>query len=118
MSKKNICPLLRKPCIEHECKMWSHVSGANPQTGALMDQFECALLLIPILLIENGRTNVGVQAAVESTRNEIVKRQDTLNAAIESASQGRRLGRSDEKAIDVSGVDPPGGLCSPAPRAE
>lgn len=83
MSKEPLCPLLNKVCIEGRCKFWVHLLGKHPSTGAPIDSFDCAVAWLPVMLVENTRHTIGVQAAVESARNEIVKRQDVLNAAIE-----------------------------------
>jgi len=102
---KNICPFLKKTCIEHDCALYMHVQmQTNPQSGKTVDEFGCALAWTPIMMIEASRQTRGVQAAVESTRNEIVKRQDILNGAIDAASQGRQLGAGDEtRLIDGGG---------------
>jgi hypothetical protein len=77
--KAPLCPFLRKPCIEHDCMMYTHLTMVNPQSAAMQDQWGCAVQWLPILLVENAKQSRGVQAAVESTRNEIVKRQDEFN---------------------------------------
>jgi len=79
---KVICPLVKKPCLENGCTFWTHVSGTHPQTGARLDQFDCSIKWLPMLLVENARSTRGAQAAVESMRNEVVKRQDALNNAV------------------------------------
>ena len=88
-SKKQICPLLRKPCVEAECKFWTHLLGKDPQTGGPVDRFDCAVTYLPILLVEASRNIIGVQAATESARNEIIERQDILNRAVALAQSGR-----------------------------
>jgi len=77
-----LCPLLKEPCIEHQCKFYVHVTGEHPQTGAKMDTFDCSFAWLPALLIETSRRTTGVSASVESMRNEVVKRQDALNNAV------------------------------------
>ena len=76
MAKK--CPLLRKPCIEHDCAWWQHVLGEHPQTGAMLDHYNCALLWTNLLLIENTKSQAGTAAAVESFRNEMVDANDRI----------------------------------------
>jgi hypothetical protein len=56
--------------------------GMNPQTGQSVDQFDCSIKWLPLLLAENARSTRGAQAAVESMRNEVVIRQDALNNAV------------------------------------
>lgn len=82
------CPLLKKACIEGECMFWVHMLGTHPQSGHPVDQFDCSMRWLPILLVENARHSRGVQAAVESARNEITSRQDTLNSAVKVAQRG------------------------------
>jgi hypothetical protein len=89
-NKKEVCPLLRKPCIEADCKFWTHLLGKDPQTGGPIDRFDCAVAYLPILLVEASRNIIGVQAATESARNEIIDRQDILNRAVALAQTGRQ----------------------------
>ena len=63
------CPLLKKKCIEHRCAWFTHLIGKDPQTGAQMDKWGCAVGWIPILLIENAQEVRQTAAAVESARN-------------------------------------------------
>lgn len=44
-----------------------------------MDQWQCAINLLPVLLIENGRQQHSTASAIESFRNETVNRTDTTN---------------------------------------
>jgi hypothetical protein len=68
--------------MEHECMLYTHVTMTNPQTGLAKDEWACSLALIPIMVIEGANRTRGVQAAVESMRNEVVSRQDELNSAV------------------------------------
>lgn len=98
-SKKQICPLLRKPCVESECKFWTHLLGKDPQTGQPIDRFDCAVSYLPILLVEASRNIIGVQAATESARNEITERQDALNSAVHRAQTARAIDHADKPQI-------------------
>lgn len=80
--KDPLCPFLKKPCIEHDCKMWTHVTGVHPQTGNPLDHWDCSINWIPVMLTEGARMTRGVAASVDSMRNEVVQRQDQLNAAV------------------------------------
>lgn len=82
VEKKILCPLLNEPCIEDGairdgelvgCNFWVHVMGKHPQTGEDINNGNCALNWVPILLIENSKVNRETGAAVESFRNEMVK---------------------------------------------
>lgn len=71
------CPLGHK-CQEakdgalHQCAWYTKMAGENPQTGEIVDEYGCAMTWLPVLLVENARTNRGTSAAVESFRNEMV----------------------------------------------
>lgn len=72
------CPLGHK-CQEvkygeiHQCTWFVKLAGTNPNTGDSVDEHGCAMSWLPVLLIENARTNRGTSAAVESFRNDMVE---------------------------------------------
>jgi len=68
---KTICPLIGEECREHGCTFYCHISGNNPQTGEVIDNFECAISLLPLLLVENSNQQRQTGAAIESFRNEM-----------------------------------------------
>jgi hypothetical protein len=82
MKKGTFCPLIRKNCIENKCQWYCQVRGVNPNTGEPVDEWQCAVNLIPILLIENSQQQRSTSAAVESFRNETVKQSETLNEVL------------------------------------
>ncbi len=73
MSDNDWCPLIQKKCKQHKCKFYMQVRGTNPQTGAEVDKWDCAVALLPMLTIENSQQQRQTAAAVESFRNEMVK---------------------------------------------
>jgi hypothetical protein len=98
MSEKNICPYLKKKCIEHDCVMYTHVTMQfDPQTGAGKDCWTCAIALVPVLLIENARQNRQVAHEVGRATHEITQRQDKLN---DLARGSQKLTVPDMKAIE------------------
>lgn len=56
------------------CRKWVHLLGVNPQTGKEVDVWNCADSLQHYLMIENSKMQRETGAAVESFRNEVVKR--------------------------------------------
>lgn len=88
---KNICPFLKKACIEHDCMLYTHVTYVNPQSGIGEDKYACSIALVPVMLIENARKTGGVQSAVENARNEICERQDTFNKLAIAAVERKQL---------------------------
>ena len=67
------CPLISKKCVQNKCKFWTQLRGANPQTGNPVDEWDCAISWLPILLIETSKEVRQGAAATESFRNEMVK---------------------------------------------
>ena len=81
---KVTCPYTahKKLCKEKRahCPKWIKLTMKNPQTGAMIDEWQCADTWMPILMIEMSQRIDGVQAATESFRNEMVRRADGLPA--------------------------------------
>jgi hypothetical protein len=77
--KENYCPLLKKECIKHDCAWFVTVRGYDLNTGKDVDNQQCVISTIPMLLIENSGQQRGTGAAVESLRNEMINRADTTN---------------------------------------
>lgn len=75
---EKICPFIKEKCLEHVCQFYVHVQGINPQTGAQMDNWDCAIAWLPVLLIEGANESRKTAASVQSFRNEMVKHQETL----------------------------------------
>lgn len=79
MTPKTNCPLNNfEPCKELECAWFTQIRGHNPNTGAEVDDWGCAISWMPILMIENSQQQRSTGAAVESFRNEMVKANSIL----------------------------------------
>lgn len=91
MKKGNHCPLLKKDCIENKCAWFFQVRGMNPNTGQEVDEWQCAMNLLPVLLIENSQQQRCTAAAVESFRNETINRTDLTNALLAQVAQPPEL---------------------------
>ena len=91
MKPKNNCPLNGfAPCKELECGWFIKVAGSNPNTGAEIEEWGCAVAWLPIMLIENAHQQKQTGAAVESFRNEMVKSNDfTANVLLQAQQQAR-----------------------------
>ena len=73
MKKGTYCPLIKKDCIENKCAWYTQIRGVNPNTGQEVDDWECAVKWMPMLIIEVAQKSNQTGAAVESFRNEVVK---------------------------------------------
>jgi hypothetical protein len=79
------------------------VSGQHPQTGAIIDTWDCAIAWIPVLLIENSKQQHQTSAAVESFRNEVVKGNDAFVGMLSMAAEKnsvRKIGNGDAMERD------------------
>lgn len=67
------CPLIKKDCVGITCAWYTRVQGVDMNTGNQIDNYECAVTWLPMLLIENSGQQRQTGAAIESFRNEMVK---------------------------------------------
>jgi hypothetical protein len=68
------CPLAGfEPCRKLDCAWFTQIRGTNPNTGAEVDEWGCAVAWLPMLLIENAQQSRQTGAAIESFRNEMVR---------------------------------------------
>lgn len=69
------CPYWRKKmsAVCHTCPHWIQLRGTNPNTGEHVDQWQCAIAALPLLMIENANQARQNGAATESMRNEMVR---------------------------------------------
>ena len=74
----DFCPLIKKKCVEHNCKFYIQVLGKNPNTGQEVNQWDCAVSWLPMLLIEGSQQTRPAGSAIESFRNEMVNAQQQL----------------------------------------
>lgn len=88
---KPTCPLGKK-C--ETCKWYVLVRGKHPQSEQQIDEWNCAMAWIPILLIENAQTSRGQTQALESFRNEMVKGQNQFHNILIRAAERKYI---DEK---------------------
>ena len=94
--------MIKKDCIENKCAWFCQVRGINPNTGEPVDEWQCAVNLMPVLLIENSQQQRSTSAAVESFRNESVKRSDVLNQVlVHAVNQQAALTAVEEAQIKV-----------------
>jgi hypothetical protein len=85
---KQNCPLHNfEPCKQTECAWFIQVRGTNPNTGAEVDEWACAIAWMPMLMIENSQQQRSTGAAVESFRNEMVKANETNTQVLISATK-------------------------------
>ncbi len=67
------CPLIRRECVGLKCSWFVEVRGMNPNTGEMVDEWNCAISWLPMMQIETSQQARQAGAAVESFRNEVVR---------------------------------------------
>lgn len=89
---KTGCPLDNfSPCRQLDCAWFTQVRGHNPNTGAEVDEWACAVAWLPILLIENSQQQRQTGAAVESFRNEMVRANQASQQVLLAAADRRLI---------------------------
>jgi hypothetical protein len=73
-----------------KCLWHTKLRGINPQTGTELDSEGCAIAFLPILLIENSQQQRQTAAAVESTRNEVIRSLSGAASVIASSLEDMR----------------------------
>jgi predicted nucleic acid-binding protein len=70
-----ICPLHKVDIstVCHKCPWWTRVIGKNPQSEEMIDDWRCAIALLPMLLVENAQMQRQSGAAIETLRNGLVE---------------------------------------------
>lgn len=93
LKAKTNCPLNSfEPCKELDCAWFMKVSGKHPQKDEEVEDWGCAMVWTPILIMENARVSFQTGAAVESFRNEMVKANEASQQALLAASELTMIG--------------------------
>ena len=103
MQLKNgtFCPLLKKDCVGLVCAWFTRVQGIDTNTGNQIDEYQCAIAWMPMLLIENSGQQRQTGAAVESFRNEMVKSNETSQKVL-LASLGFQRQQDQPSVLEIS----------------
>ena len=89
------CPLIKEDCIGLQCAWFTKVAGYDTNTGKEVEEWQCAVAWMPLLMVENSGQQRQTGAAVESFRNEMAKAQQASHelfaTAISTSNQSDRL---------------------------
>lgn len=55
--------------VPHVCRWWQHLVGKDPQSDKSIDQWDCAVPWIPILLVETSQMVRQSTASIDKTAN-------------------------------------------------
>lgn len=87
LKQGNFCPLIKKDCVELKCAWFTRIQGYDMNTGNQVDEYQCAVTLMPMLLVENSGQQRQTSAAVESFRNEMVKANEQSHKVLLAAAK-------------------------------
>jgi hypothetical protein len=82
-NETNICPLIKKPCIKHNCAWYVNVQGENPNTGEKISNSECVVTFLPWLIMDTTKGVRETASAAQETRNEVERSRTASNARAE-----------------------------------
>jgi hypothetical protein len=85
LKRENFCPLIKEECVGLKCAWFTKVEGYDMNTGNRVDEWNCAMSWLPMLLIENSGMQRQTGAAVESFRNEMVKSNEAAHELFKHA---------------------------------
>lgn len=80
--------------MKHKCVWYNMLQGKNPQTGLDVQEWGCSIAWIPLLLVENSRQTMQVQAATESFRNEMVDSNKAMAGLLKKSDTASNLLRN------------------------
>ena len=90
LKKGTFCPLIKKDCVGLTCVWYTRVQGYDVNSGNQVDNYECAISWLPMLLIENSGQQRQTGAAVESFRNEMVKANEVNTQLLLATSESQQ----------------------------
>ncbi len=74
------------------CAWYTQLSGKDPQSEKVIDEWRCAMAWMPTMMVENSQQVRGMTAATESFRNESVKGMTQFNGLLAGAvAQKKRI---------------------------
>jgi hypothetical protein len=87
----SFCPLIKNDCVQMQCAWFTKVNGVDMNTGKEVEDWQCAVSWLPMLLIENSGQQRRTGVAVESFRNEMVKANEMSTQMLLAATETKRL---------------------------
>ena len=76
---KNGCPINKfEPCKQLDCAWFTKLVGKNPQGEKEVEEWGCAVTMLPLLMVAQTNAARHTAGAVESFRNIVSTQQDEL----------------------------------------
>ena len=99
-----ICPL-HKAAMEdvcHRCPWWFQVRGTNKNTGDEIDDWKCAVAILPLLMVETADKIRQTDATIQGMRNE-AKTAHEENITMAAVATQRARDSFERSFVDVVG---------------
>ena len=90
--------------VLHRCRWMVKLIGKDPQSQNDIDEWNCAIAWIPLMMVEVGQGIRGTTESVVSMRDATVERADVFNAILSVAT--KRHEELLKKAAIDAGADP------------
>lgn len=90
LERGNFCPLIQGPCKQLECMWFTQIRGKHPQTGQDLDEYNCSMSWMPILMIENSSQQRNTWANIAEFKNEMMKSNEQSQQLLLQASLAQR----------------------------
>jgi len=75
--EKEFCPFIGKKCVKDSCMMWLTYQSTD-EKGTIQTHGNCTFVVQAIQNIDVIGTNKGIQASIESFRNETIQSQKNV----------------------------------------
>ncbi len=101
MASGKWCPFVGKKCVEHKCVFYKNIIGTDPQTGVEINQWDCAIAMLPTLTIEVAQKANQTAAAIDTLKTDL-ERQHKENQLIKYYERNKIIEsevRLDEQAV-------------------
>jgi len=72
----NFCPLLKKECVQTQCKWFRPVDCVKPGTAEHFQEWDCAMSWLVVLQKDAISAALTTTASTDKMCNEVVKRMD------------------------------------------
>lgn len=97
------CPFIRKNCNKHECVLYVHLLGMNPQTGQPTEEWKCSLAFLPILMVENSNMIRQGTASTDKVATQLQKSRAEFIGALSEEGQKRLVQSAPKLLGDING---------------
>lgn len=99
------CPLVGGDCKQLQCMWFRAFPVLETKTGAVRDEYDCAIGWVPFLLKDTVHRTEGVGAAVESFRNEVRRQHDELTQIPTAVSRAPRFVPASREPAQIEAVN-------------